>query len=98
MEVKQVSNWFINARKRLWQPELLVRGEDVRSHLSNGKGRLVNDESDIGDSENDDSEERQCDVLLKKVRFEWEGRTGWSVDEHILGPWNVFIFSLSLRL
>jgi hypothetical protein len=44
LELKQVSNWFINARKRLWQPALLEQGEDIRSHLSNGKGRLATNE------------------------------------------------------
>ena len=72
LEVKQVSNWFINARKRLWQPALLERGEDIRSHLSNGKGRLIHQEQGqpagpCSDSEHDDDDQSTSHGQDKKV-------------------------------
>jgi len=38
IEVKQLSNWFTNARKRLWQPVLRQSGVEVKNFLSTGRG------------------------------------------------------------
>lgn len=38
IDVKQLSNWFTNARKRLWQPVLRESGVEVKDFLSTGRG------------------------------------------------------------
>ncbi|KAL0583056.1 hypothetical protein ABG067_007022 [Albugo candida] len=38
IDMKQLSNWFTNARKRLWQPVLRQSGVEVKRFLSTGRG------------------------------------------------------------
>jgi hypothetical protein len=70
LELKQVSNWFINARKRLWQPVLLKQGEDIRSHLSNGKGRLATNEyiDDEPEMDGESAEDAGDEDLLEDTK------------------------------
>lgn len=37
IKMKQLCNWFTNARKRLWQPLLRQRGDDVAAHISTAR-------------------------------------------------------------
>jgi hypothetical protein len=38
MEIKNLSCWFVNARKRAWQPFLVAQGEDVQSLFKTRRG------------------------------------------------------------
>lgn len=47
IDVKQLSNWFTNARKRIWQPVLRQYGVEVKQFLSTGRGGPRNNFSKV---------------------------------------------------
>lgn len=83
IDVKQLSNWFTNARKRLWQPALMASGVDVKVFLSTGRGGARGPKFNIP---SDVFERVQRTIREKKKTVRSEYRSPSSEDDDSKGP------------